>query len=585
MLGGTIPEEPPMEFNFSSFPRNTDSHAMYDALKDGTVTEATITAAARRVLYEMDRFGYLDGRQKHTVTPQNIAANAAAIRKTSDDAAVLLKNADHVLPLHGAKLQRLALIGPGAGQVDAIGTFGERSGGVVSREVGPLEALRQECPSAHITFAVDDDMTGVTIPAALLSHGGQPGMLRASANGQTSVDAQINFTKSNGKPLPANGTQKWTGTLTVPHDGDYWIYLQILGARGQLKVDGREIGRTGATLGGVHGDIQYATQDNAFPTTDGLDNVRRAVQLRSGPHTLEVDTSPDTSNASEQVRLNWTTPDERASDHAAAIAAARNADTAVVFVWTRGRPVFGLPGQQDQLIREVAAVNPNTVVVLNVSQPIAMPWINQVKAVLQMWWPGDEGGWSTADVLLGSVDPAGRLPFTWAKQLKDYPATDPAYPERSSQGVDGKTTYSEGVDVGYRWFDSQHIEPLYPFGYGLTYTTFAFSDLKVASLPDGGLTVSVRIQNTGKEAGDEVPQVYLSAPKNKPDGVQFSPRILAAFDRVTLTPGEAKDVVLHVAPRELEYWSIARNQWVRAADREVLVGDSSQNLPLHAAVP
>ena len=586
MLGGTIPEEPPVAaFNFSSFPRNTDNRTMYDALKDGTVTEATITAAARRVLYEMDRFGYLDGKQKHTVTPQDIVANAAVIRKTADDAAVLLKNEDHVLPLHGEELQSLALIGPGAGQVDAIGTFGERSGGVVSREVGPLAAMRQEDPSAHITYAVDDDMTGVTIPAALLSHDGQPGLLRTDADGHTSVDAQLNFTKSNGQALPANGTQKWTGTLTVPRDGSYWLYLQVLGARGQLKVDDRGIGRTGATLGTVHGDIQYATQDNAFPTTDGLDNVRRAVELTAGPHTIEVDTSPDTSNAPEQVRLNWTTPDERAQDHAAAIEAAKNAHTAVVFVWTRGRPDFGLPGQQDQLIRDVAAVNPNTIVVLNVSQPIAMPWLDQVKGVLQMWWPGDEGGWSTADVLLGKVDPAGRLPFTWAKRLEDYPATDPAHPERSAKGVDGKTTYSEGVDVGYRWFDAQHIEPLFPFGYGLSYTTFAMSDLKVDPEAGGGLAVSVRVKNTGKVAGDEVPQVYLSAPTNKPEGEQFAPHILAAFDRVTLAPGEAKDVVLHVPARELEYWSVAQNQWVRAADREVLVGGSSRDLPLHAAIP
>ena len=126
LAGGSIPEEPPPSSGLDAFPRDTDGSTMREALKNGTVSEATITAAARRVLYEMDRFGYLDGKQKHTVTPQDVEQNAAVIRKTAEDAAVLLKN-DHALPLKAEDLQSLAFIGPGAGQVAAIGTFGERS--------------------------------------------------------------------------------------------------------------------------------------------------------------------------------------------------------------------------------------------------------------------------------------------------------------------------------------------------------------------------------------------------------------------------------------------------------------------------
>ncbi len=128
-----------------------------------------------------------------------------------------------------------------------------------------------------------------------------------------------------------------------------------------------------------------------------------------------METSGDTSNEPEQVRLAWVTPEERAANHQAAIDAAKGARTAVVFLWTRGKPVFGLPGEQDKLVEDIAAVNPNTVVVLNVSQPVAMPWLPKVKGVLQMWWPGDEGGWATANVLVGKVNPAGRLPFTWRR--------------------------------------------------------------------------------------------------------------------------------------------------------------------------
>src|SRR5664279_1633992 len=148
--------------------------------------------------------------------------------------------------------------------------------------------------------------------------------------------------------------------------------------------------------------------------------------------------------------MQWASPEQQAANYAAAIMAAKHAKTAIVFAWSRGRPNFALPGDQDKLIADISAVNPNTIVVLNVSQPVALPWINKVKAVLQMWWPGDEGGWATANLLLGKTSPAGRLPFTWAKRLEDYPATDPTHLERSGNGVDGITTFSEGVHIGYR---------------------------------------------------------------------------------------------------------------------------------------
>jgi beta-glucosidase len=586
MLGGTIPEETKGGgMDLSTFPKDADSKTMRDALADGSVKEATITEAARRVLYEMDRFGYLDGKQKHNVTAQDLEGNGKIIEKTAEDAAVLLKNEGGILPLKRDDLSSLALIGPTAGQVAAIGTFGERSPGMPERQVGPLEALKKLAPDAKVTFAVADDMTGKTIQPDMFMHAGKPGLLRTDASGKTTVDASIDFTKAGGNALPPNSAVTWKGEIGAPADGSYWFYLQALGTRCMFSIDGKEVGRTGAVKGTVHGDVQHATQDNGLPTTDGLDNVRRAVDLTKGAHKIEVTTSPDTSNIPVQVRLNWTTPESRQADHATAIAAAKTARTAVVFVWTRDKPHFELPGEQDQLIAEIAAVNPNTVVVLNTSQPVAMPWIDKVKGVLEMWWPGDEGGWATAKTLLGLTNPAGRLPMTWAKRLEDYPATSPAHPERSSKGVDGKTTYSEGVLVGYRWFDDQKIEPLYPFGFGLSYTKFEMSGLKVTPSEDGGATVTVRVKNTGSMAGDEVPQVYLEAPETKPTGVQFAPKILAAFDRITLRAGEEREVMLHLSPRAFEYWSVDANNWVRpAGSRTILVGSSSRELPLRATI-
>ena len=554
---------------------------MRSALANGSVTEATITAAARRVLYEMDRFGYLDGKQKHTITPQDIDANAKVIEQTAEQAAVLLKNEGSVLPLKQEDLQSLAMIGPTAGQVAAIGTFGERSPGLPERQVGPADALRKLAPTAHVTLAVDDDMTGTPVPAQALSHGGQPGLVRSGGG----TDATLDFTHSNGKSLPANTTATWSGDLTVPSSGSYWLYLQVLGGRGTLTIDGKEIGRTGAAKGTVHGDIQHSSQDNGLPTTDGLDNVRRAVDLSAGKHSLKVELSPDTSGAPAQIRLNWMPPAAREQRHAEAVAAARSAHTAVVFLWTRGTPDFGLPGEQDKLVEEVAAANPNTVVVLNTSQPVAMPWLSKVKAVLELWWPGDEGGWAAAKTLLGQSNPGGHLPITWARRLEDYAANDPAHPERSAKGVDGKTTFSEGVLVGYRWFDAQKIEPLFPFGHGLSYTSFSLTNPQLQKSADGGAQLSVQVQNTGKVSGDAVPQVYVDAPAEKPEGVQFAPRILAGFDRVTLAPGESKTVTIAIPERSLQYWSAQANGWkTPAGARTVHVGFSSRDLAVSATL-
>ena len=585
MFGGHIPEEPaPQPGAPGDFGLKLNHERMPQALKDGTVTDATITQAAGRVLYEMVKFGYLNGMQKHSVTPQDIEANAKIIEKTGEDAAVLLKNEDRALPLKAADLSGVVLIGPTAGQVDSIGISGERSEGLPWMEVGPLAAMKRVSGNPNIRYAVADNMTGTPIPASVLSHDGKPGLLR-SGDGAEETDAQIDFTKKNGRALPPNSTVTWKGTLTPSHAGDYWIYLQALGTNARISIDGKPLARTGAFQGGVHGDILQANQDNVVPTTDGLDNVRRAVDLTAGPHAIEVAITPDTSGAPVQVRLNWYTPEQRKADYAAAIAAAKGAKTAIVFVWSRLTPVFGLPGDQNQLVEDVAAVNPNTIVVLNTSQPVALPWLNKVRAVLEMWWPGDEGGWSTANVLLGKVSPAGRLPVTWGKKLTDYPATDPRYPERSWKGVDGRTTYTEGVNVGYRWFDKEHIQPLFPFGFGLSYTTFRYSGLKVAKAGDGGLDVTVRISNIGSMDSDEVPQIYLGAPSHAPAGVQFPVRALVAFDRVNIPAGQTRTVTLHVPRREMQYWSTREQKWMMpAGERMVSVGGSSRSLPLHQEI-
>jgi beta-glucosidase len=578
IYGGSIPEEHVASpTDDTDLGEKVEPETIAQALKDGAVTEAAVTRAAGHVLYEMDRFGLLDGQSKHTVTAHSTGANARVIERTGEEAAVLLKNEAGALPLKPADLDSVVLIGPTAGQVDAIGINGERSMGLTERQVSPLDALKIISGHSRIRFAVEDDMTGSPIPAAALSHKGKPGLERTGPSEH--VDATMNFTVRRGNALQANTKAIWTGTLTVLHDGSYWLYLQALGTDASLFIDGKRVGVTGTFQGDVHGDILQPNQDNAVPTTDGLDNVRHAVDLTAGAHSIKVQISPDTSNAPVQLRLSWYTPEQRATDHAAAIAAASRAKVAVVFAWGRRVPAFALAGEQNELIEEVCAVNPNTIVVLNTSQPVALPWVNRARAILQMWWPGDEGGWATAKLLLGKTSPAGRLPMTWARRLQDYPATDSRYPERSAAGIDHKTTYSEGVNVGYRWFDHENIEPLFAFGHGLSYTSFAYSALRIDRAADGGLDVGVNIRNAGKVDGDEVPQVYLGSPAQAPEGAAFPVRGLVAFDRIHLSAGEARTVRLHVALRQLQYWSTVRGSWlIPGGQREVSVGASSRDL-------
>ncbi len=559
LYGGQIPEEQaPAPADAEDLGAKVAPKTLAEALKDGSVSEAAVSRAAGHVLRQMDRFGLLSGGSKHGVTRQAIAANAAIIERTAEEGAVLLKNEGAALPLKAAELDSVVLIGPTAGQVDAIGISGERSMGLIARQVGPLAALKAITHDARIGFAADDDMTGTPIPPEVLRLAGQGGGLDLTAKA--------------GAALAPDSAAVWTGTLTAPKTGSYWIYLQALGVDARLMIDGQLVGLTGAYPGDVHGDILQANQDNVLPTTDGLDNVRTAVSLGAGAHAVEVRISPDGSHAPAQVRLAWTTPDERARDRAAAIEAARRAKTAVVFVWARRAPAFVLPGDQDQLVEAVAAVNPNTIVVLNTSQPVALPWAAKVKAILEMWWPGDEGGWATAKLLLGKANPAGRLPVTWARALGDYPAGDQ------------RTTYSEGVDVGYRGFERRGVAPLFPFGHGLSYARFEYSALKAAMARDGGLDVSVRLRNVGAAAGDEVPQAYLGPPAAA-QGLAFPVRKLAAFDRVRLGAGETKTVRLHAPPRQLQAWSTVRQAWVTATGpRRVSVGASAGDLRVEGVV-
>jgi beta-glucosidase len=549
-----------------------------EALALGTVGDADLDLAVAHVLGQMERFGWLDRSPGHQVRALAIADNARRVQRLAERGAVLLKN-DGVLPLRATDGSSLALIGPGALQTFAIVTGQEQSYGRAGRQIGAWQALRAQGVK-RVQLAVGDDMTGEPIPKQAFAS-----LARSNEHGPASFpEDQIDFTRKSGHALPAGTRTQWAGTLMIPVDGDYDIDLQLLGATGKFSIDGRKVGEMG--WWGGHGDIVFPNRDNVVPTTDGLDNVRRLVPLSAGPHAVRVEAAADGSGQPVQVRLAWVTPSMRERNFAEAVELAGRSKVAVVFAWSRNRPFFGLPGDQDRLIEAVSRVNPNTVVVLNTGQAVAMPWLREVRAVLEMWYTGDEGGWAAANLLTGRANPGGHLPITWPAHLEDYAVMDPRYPERASRGVGGRTVYDEGVHIGYRWFDRERIEPLFPFGHGLSYSTFVYSDLRLTRSADGGVTVRCRVHNTSKRNGEAVVQAYLAAPAPAPAGAEFAVRALAAFARVRVEAGAVRQVRLQVAPQRLRYWSLADHAWhtVVRGSRRIYVGASSRDLPLSAPI-
>lgn len=272
------------------------------------------------------------------------------------------------------------------------------------------------------------------------------------------------------------------------------------------------------------------------------------------------------------------------TDVAAAAALAKSADVAIIMVGNRDReghdrPNLSLPGNQDALVEAVAASNPHTVVVLKTGGPVLMPWIDRVPAVLEAWYPGEEDGNAVADLLFGTTNPSGKLPMTFPKAANETPVHTPQqYP-----GVNGTVIYSEKLEVGYRWYDAQNVAPLFPFGFGLSYTTFRLSNLSVptSAHPNERVRVSLDVTNTGPRAGAEVVQVYVASP---PDAGE-PPKQLRGFAKVTLRVGETERVSIALDPRAFSIWDSKTNRWAVVDGKyEILAGDSSRDLPLQSAI-
>lgn len=525
--------------------------------------------AAGRVLTQMERFGFLDGKRVAGPTTIDAEGHAQYARKLAAQGAVLLKNEGNILPLEGERRSNVLLVGPTAAQL----SVGPGVSGFESRFVAPREAL---CESGlqSCAYAVGDELTGVPIA-------GEFQRIEADSTVR-GTDSTIDFTGANG--LPVGRGYKWRGTLKVPATGKYSLQVHSWGGTGTLIVDGQPRAWSAAVRFG-HGIPRKSS--SVVPTTDGLDNAQWVTDLEAGK-TYQIELQGQAEPESKlQIRLAWVTPQMRSDHINAAVTAAKAAATVVVFAWARSGEfddpdlALRLPNDQDAMIGAIADANPNTIVVLNSGSPHDMPWRDKVKAILYMWFPGQEGGWATADVLLGKANPGGKLPMTFPARAGDVAALDPAHPERY-RGADQRVTYSEGIFHGYRHFDEQHITPLHAFGYGLSYTTFAYSNLRSRTKGDAH-EVSFVVRNTGQRRGADVPQVYLGRPAQPP--VPMAPQTLVGFERVELDPGESRAVSIRIEARQLSYWSSDDDRWtVAAGKRPIYVGASSRDIKLTGAI-
>jgi beta-glucosidase len=363
----------------------------------------------------------------------------------------------------------------------------------------------------------------------------------------------------------------------APVTGRYGIKVQVDGGQATLTIGGKLRASAGGLFGG--GASLYRTKDNLLTATIWLEMVKgKAI-----PFTLTAAAGggfgPPDPNAKLNVRLAWVTPVRQAELIANAVKVAKGAPAAVVMVYDEGtegtdRADLALPESQRALVEAVAAANPNTIVLLHTGAPVELPWRGRVPAILQLWYPGQEGADATLRLLTGAVSPSGKLPVTFPERISDGPVTKPEqYP-----GKNGAVVYSEGPFVGYRHYDNARKAVAYPFGHGLTYTQFAYTRLRVAHTA-AGTKVSFNIHNIGDVSATDTPQVYVTRPQRAP--VMLPVRWLAGFTKVTLAKGESRDVTITLPPTTWRYYDDTSHGWKRLPGNPVVeVGQSSRILLL-----
>jgi len=558
------------------------------AVEAGQVSAAAIDEAARRMLRVIARAGAFEQPELRPEQASDLPEHRALLRAAAAEGVVLLKNAGDILPLDTGKLDSIAIIGPNARTAQIMG--GGSAQVNAHYAITPFDGILS---AAGERVELDYEI-GCTNHRQLPRLASQLVAPTSGEAGQGFTIAYYNNFDLSGEPvyqaLTGSSEQAWLGEI-APGVNPRGFSARISGRFTPQETGLHFFGLTSAGLSRLYIDGNQVidnwtsqTRGDSFFGTGSAEAPTR-VELQAGQtYELRVDYNSQGSTLLAAVRLGYLPPVGDDSIARAAALAARS-NVALVFVGLNGdweseghdRPDLALVGEQVALIEQVAAANPNTVVVLQTGSPIAMPWLDKVAGVIQAWYPGQECGNAIADVLFGVVNPAGKLPQTFPMRLEDNPAYI-NYP-----GENGRVRYGEGIFVGYRYYEKKRVAPLFPFGFGLSYTSFGYGNLRLSAdaiAPDERLTVSVDMTNTGKRAGQEIVQLYV---RDVTARVARPEKELKGFAKVALAPGETKTVALTIDRAALAFWDDAKHAWVAEAGAfEALVGSSSQDIQARA---
>lgn len=547
---------------------------LLNEVKKGTIKESTIDDKVRRILTVINKLGLFEKTHEENSKLINTKEHQQIALKVAQEGIVLLKNENNILPINIKKIKSIAVIGPNAAVARTGGGGSSQVQPIFS--ISPFEALKQKLGNKiKINYAEGTKLLG-EITALKTSYFYLPGSTEHGARGEyfgnknlqgkpafTRTDPQINFNWGDGSPKVGfdkdNFSVQWRFDLIPDKSGNY--ILDVLSDDGvRLYFDNQLV---------INDWTNHATKTNSYKTF-----------LKAGKRykiTLEYYENLGSAN----VKFAWHSPDDIVINNA--VDAAKKSDIAIIFAGTSyayesegfDRDSLNLPGDQDNLINSVSKANKNAIVVVTSGSPVTMNnWINNVAGIMESWFAGEEIGKAIADVLLGNVNPSGKLPVTFPKSWKDCSA----YGLYKMQ--DSVTNYSDGIFVGYRHFDKDNIEPLFPFGYGMSYTNFEYNNLKFEKSPDkfDVWKFSFELKNTGKRDGSEVVQLYI---KDVKCSLPRPEKELKKFKKIALQPGETKVVEFTVNKNDLAFYDPAKHGWItQPGEFQVLIGSSSRDIKL-----
>lgn len=552
---------------------NADS--LFQKIKSGELSELKLDDKVRRILRVMFTIGLFDSYQ-YDSTKVNTDKHKQVALNIAKDGIVLLKNENSILPLDLNKIKSIAVIGPNSKV--AITGGGGSSMVVPFKSVSPLEALQNKIgDKVKINFTqgsmIDGDTNPID-PRILFTNRDEKengfkseyftNMNLEGEPARLNIDKSISFMWNDKGPFEDfqkdNFSVRWTGYLK-PDKSDKYTFDVSSDDGVRLYIDDKLI---------INDWNDHAVLTNSY-----------TMELNAG-QLYKIKLEYYEKGGGAIIKFGWRKPNEQLISDA--ITAAKNSDIAIVFAGTNAnyesegfdRKDLVLPNEQDDLIKRVAEANPNTIVVLTTGSPVLMDdWLNNVDGLIEAWFAGEQAGSAIVEVLLGETNPSGKLPMTFPKRWEDCSAFD------SYKKLDGTTIYEDGIYVGYRHFEKNNIKPLFPFGFGLSYTTFKYNDLKLSSKDvnqNDKLLVKFSVKNTGNVNGSEVVQLYI---KDIKSSIDRPVKELKGFKKVNLNPGEEKVVELTIDKNALSFFDPKTKEWTAEnGEFEILIGSSSQDIRL-----